>query len=87
MIFIYFYKMENFGLHAENPAAIFAALESSGILRAGCNSPPAVIARERTPFGWSADTGEIPEPTVKVRMEENGRMCALLFRCSGLVSE
>jgi len=35
----------------------------------------------------SADFGEIPEPTVKVRMEENGRKCVLLFRCSGLVSE
>lgn len=28
-------------------------------------------ARERLPLAGSADTGAIPEPTVKVRMREN----------------
>ena len=42
--------------------------------RAGCNSRPAVKAREPL---W-VDPGEIPEPTVTVRMGEGGRRsCAL----------
>jgi 6,7-dimethyl-8-ribityllumazine synthase len=34
-------------------------------------------ARERLPLEGSADQVQIPEPTVKVRMEENGRAAAL----------
>lgn len=50
------------------------------ILRAGCKSPPAVMAVFRTSpraprharCRGSADPGAIPEPTVTVRMQENG---------------
>ena len=49
------------------------------VLRAGCNSPPAVSAmrkaRERLWICilWVSRSGEIPEPTVIVRMIENNR--------------
>ena len=42
------------------------------ILRAGRNSPPAVKARERCSSEQVSRSGEIPGPTVKVRMVENG---------------
>lgn len=53
------------------------------VLRAGCNSPPAVRVSSRwggsspraPPYsaygGWVSRSGVIPEPTVIVRMEEN----------------
>ena len=61
------------------------------ILRAGCKSPPAVMAvfrmSPRAPYHatWcgSADTGEIPEPTVTVRMKENGSFFCRVGRKKG----
>ena len=57
------------------------------ILRAGCKSPPAVMAvfrmSPRAPYHatWcgAADTGEIPEPTVTVRMREETLMLFMRF--------
>ena len=61
------------------------------ILRAGCKSPPAVMAVFRTSpraphhATWcgSADPGEIPEPTVTVRMKENGSFFCRVGRKEG----
>ncbi len=47
----------------------------NAVFGAGCNSPPAVmeqklLAREPMVWKYQADSGAIPEPTVKVRMKE-----------------
>jgi hypothetical protein len=54
------------------------SMHSADVLRAGCESLPAVCsamlrARERLPLEGSSRSGEMPEPTVTVRMKENER--------------
>jgi hypothetical protein len=60
------------------PAAAGCACRRKNVLRAGCNSPPAVRDLPRSPRAprrkaGVSRSGVIPEPTVIVRMRENGR--------------